>query len=488
MMKKAAVLLMILLALVSCRPDGPAMPEESDITTWAGLFDAWWHEMNRSYVFWSLDYPGFEWDEVRKEMLPEMEKLGEIDDNDKDYDNPETKAALRIFYDIVKQLHDGHHSFTFEIPFHTDDRVVSFSPLVYRVYKDYVNSTKGTFTDSDDKLFFNARFNPDKEERYPEDFRNESEFFQENTSAILANSFGITFGDSSASTGATAIPDECNPNPGDVEGFKMAGYVKVGEGESLFNSDVSGFTFFVGVTDDDILYLAFSNFEFSMFLEDMEEAEEPESEYSDDVYSLFGLYREIIEDPEGNGIKGVVIDLRGNGGGMVADRPLLWSPFFPKDTPFAMIRTKKSDNRQSYTAWEDMVMPGNGDGTMPGIPIAILTNSHSVSCSEMSVMAFMALRDRYGADVALIGGRTAGGNGPLTDIRGQYIAGTFNLPYITEVYTPFAQLVYIDGTSYEGIGIAPDEGYGIPYDHSAFTTRGTDARLDKALGYIRSFN
>ena len=485
MMKKAAVLLMILLALVSCRPDGPAMPEEADITTWAGLFDAWWHEMNRSYVFWSLDYPGFEWDEVRKEMLPEMEKLGEIEP---DYNDDNTRKALRYFYDIVKNLSDGHHKFNFSTN-ETEGNEIFFAPLAYRAYRDYIESTGRSFTGADDEAFFNASFDleAEKNKRYPEDFKKYSEFMQENTSAILANSLGISLDDS----GTSAIPTEDNRNPGNVKGFEMAGYVKVGEGESLFNSDVGGFTFFVGVTDDDILYLAFSNFEFSMFLEDMEEAEgiteDLDCVYSDDVYSLFGLYREIIEDPEGNGIKGVVIDLRGNGGGMVADLPLLWSPFFPKDTPFAMIRTKKSDNRQSYTAWEDMVMPGNGDGTMPGIPIAILTNSHSVSCSEMSVMAFMALRDRYGADVALIGGRTAGGNGPLTTINGQYIAGTFNLPYITEVYTPFAQSVYIDGTSYEGIGIAPDEGYGIPYDHSAFT-RGTDARLDKALGYIRSFN
>ena len=120
-------------------------------------------------------------------------------------------------------------------------------------------------------------------------------------------------------------------------------------------------------------------------------------------------------------------------------------------------RLKTSDNRLRYSQWHDNVIEGrsgNGSDKALKLPIALLVNSHSASCSEMSTMSFMAMREKYGTDLKIIGGTTTGANGPLST-NNTLNAGTF---YIGESMTRCAgmQLRYIDCTSFEGIGIPPD--------------------------------
>ena len=98
-------------------------------------------------------------------------------------------------------------------------------------------------------------------------------------------------------------------------------------------------------------------------------------------------------------------------------------------------------------------------------------------------MAFMAMAEEYGTDLGIIGGSTAGGNGPVgaVDILN---AGTFSVePYITEARCAGMELRYIDGRSFEGIGISPD--IPVDFNYSLFMS-GTDARLRTAFDFIRS--
>ena len=462
-MRKALLIAAAALMLLSgCRP-GVTEPDAGEApATWADLFDAWWSGMNANYVFWSLDSPGDEWDKVYDETMPRMEGYGGIGES---YSSD--RAALRDFSDIVKTLHDGHYVLRI-----TNGQGLSgeFRPVYYRVMQ------KAGMTDDE---IFEAQLTPS-----PETYSRlieESDFHSENTAAIMERVFGIAGASGTAGLSRGFGPAEGGP----AHYFSRAGYVKTPPGLMIGEESVGDFSLFVGMTDDDILYLGFSGFSLSAFVDDATQNGDDADAWSLRVYDLVKEYASIILDYE-NGkadLGGIIIDLRGNGGGDPMDFSLLWNPLLPEDLTVARIRIKTSDNRLSYSLWHDMEIEGrsaNGSDKALKLPIAVLVNPRSVSCSEISTMAFMAMRDTYGADVRIIGGTTAGGNGPLA-ANEILNAGTFQ---VGESRTRCAgiELRYIDGRSFEGIGIAPD--IPVSFNYGSFMN-GTDARLRVAFDSIR---
>ena len=248
--------------------------------------------------------------------------------------------------------------------------------------------------------------------------------------------------------------------------------------------DSSDLVVLYGKSSDGIVYLGFSGFSF---------AEVP-SNLSSILYDFYSML---------SGAKGVIIDLRGNGGGSVSDIPTLWSPFITDDTGsvhFADTRRKSGDNRMDYGPWAAFELFPRSQYTgdfyldIPpvsfdkDIPIAVLHNSGSVSCAEFSVMFFRALRQFYGYNVKTFGSATAGGNGMLlnedthTESEILFNAGITDIkPYVTLLYTPYCQMRYVDGTIYEGIGIPPDKPSDFVYEDFE---AGTDARLQAAIDWI----
>ena len=83
-----------------------------------------------------------------------------------------------------------------------------------------------------------------------------------------------------------------------------------------------------------------------------------------------------------------------------------------------------------------------------------------------------------------IGGTTFGAQGTLA---GDYLdlnAGSFTVgDYISQVYTPFAQVVDINGVSHEGKGCVPD--IEVPFNKDDFEN-GTDSRLQSAFDWVKS--
>ena len=100
----SAILIIFVLLAASCRPQVEISTEEAFIETWADLFTSFWDKMNTQYVFWDLDSPGGEWDDVYFEYLPKFISLkGLIGESEE-----ETDTALRYFYDILSDLSDCH--------------------------------------------------------------------------------------------------------------------------------------------------------------------------------------------------------------------------------------------------------------------------------------------------------------------------------------------------------------------------------------------
>ena len=176
----------------------------------------------------------------------------------------------------------------------------------------------------------------------------------------------------------------------------------------------------------------------------------------------------------------MIIDLRGNGGGLANDLQILWGIFVSGNIDFGEIRTKRSDNRLSYGAWNTLSIEGMRESPYAN-PVIVICNSMSASCSEMSLMIFKALREQQGVDVTITGGISAGANGMITDNDTFFDAGSFSAGGIVTVRTPFSQIRYIDGTFYEGKGIVPDDV--VNFNYTQFTT-GNDLRLEHAFECI----
>lgn len=153
------------------------------------------------------------------------------------------------------------------------------------------------------------------------------------------------------------------------------------------------------------------------------------------------------------GFKGIIIDIRGNGGGAVSFLSSIWGTFFNKETQIGYVRYKSGYSRLEYTPWvsfsieEDYV---NKDlKSTYDKPVAVLVNGISVSCSEVSCVIAKLLPCS-----AIIGHTTYGGTCALTD-RTVYNGGPFSGEHLS-VYTTTYQFVDNNKNSFEVKGITPD--------------------------------
>lgn len=445
-MRKTILITILLFILASCRGYIERPSDTQDITTWAEFFDLWWNKMDQDYVFWSFDSPADEWDQVRKDAVPKMESYGNIV---KDSKNENTRNAARLLFDLTKDLTDGH----FQLRFDSNFNIGSFSPFMYRKMREAGLS---------DEESFELRYTPDTDLR----LWNESDFIAENTKSIMQETFKI------------AIADESNINQPYTtvstneiyDGhFEKAGYVAY---SSVPFQDGDSFYMFLGKSSDGILYLAFSDFAFTTFLKYTHVNEDAKA-----VVNLLQAFQTEIDAPD---TTGVIIDLRGNGGGLANDLQMLWGIFVSGNVDFGEIRTKRSDNRLSYGTWNTLSIEGMRESPYAN-PVVVICNSMSASCSEMSLMIFKALREQQGVDVTITGGISAGANGMITDNDTFFDAGSFSVGGIVTVRTPFSQIRYIDGTFYEGKGIVPDDV--VNFNYTQFTT-GNDLRLEHAFECI----
>jgi carboxyl-terminal processing protease len=96
------------------------------------------------------------------------------------------------------------------------------------------------------------------------------------------------------------------------------------------------------------------------------------------------------------GAKGLILDLRGNGGGFLDQSLAISNLFLPKGTELASVRGRNQEV-QTYTARENPIVPN--------LPIVILTDQFTASASEIVAGA---LQDH---DRALILGTTSFGKG-----------------------------------------------------------------------------
>lgn len=119
-------------------------------------------------------------------------------------------------------------------------------------------------------------------------------------------------------------------------------------------------------------------------------------------------------------IKGLIIDLRGNGGGLVSEATKILSFFLPKGTVISTTKGKVEKSSHSYTTETNPIYPD--------MPLVIMVNNNSASASEIVAGSLQDLKR-----ATLVGQRTYG-KGLVQNIRpvayGGYLKVTTSKYYL----------------------------------------------------------
>jgi len=165
--------------------------------------------------------------------------------------------------------------------------------------------------------------------------------------------------------------------------------------------------------------------------------------------------RHVVERRIAAGAQAIVLDLRGNGGGLLREAVGVASVFIPEGP---IVSTKgRNRERKTYKA--------SGTAINPKIPVAVVVNGSSASASEIVAGA---LQDRRRG--RLVGSRTFG-KGVFQEIEPLPNGGALDIT-VGEYFLP-------SGRNLGGGGVA--RGSGLDPDVRVADGRGADAALDAAL-------
>lgn len=230
-----------------------------------------------------------------------------------------------------------------------------------------------------------------------------------------------------------------------------------------------------GLVDGCIPYIHISDFKLTSLLE------LAQNDYAtQDVKDTFGAYesfkKNVLELDE---IKGVIIDLRENGGGHLNDEFYLLGLLIDKPVQMGWSREKSGLGRFDYSPWMPHTFyPGPEHRAVEG-PVVVVSDLYSVSMSEITTMLVKAMPNG-----CFIGERTFGGHGVISDDFEADYAGTFGERGANHYgYLSSRVVKDYNGDLLEGIGVIPD----IEMRFAEGTFKGgEDSWLTRAVEYIHN--
>lgn len=176
-------------------------------------------------------------------------------------------------------------------------------------------------------------------------------------------------------------------------------------------------------------------------------------------------FKEQITSLKNDGAKGIIIDLRSNGGGIVDEATAIAQLFIEKNKPI-LITKNKSEKEDVTKSKEDPIIKN--------IPVAILVNEGTASASEILAGA---LKEQYGATII---GKTTYGKGVIQTLYN--LSDGSGLKITTEEYfTP-------NHNKINKIGIKPDIEIDLTKDVNGYYETGEDkdAQLLKAIETLKN--
>ncbi len=166
------------------------------------------------------------------------------------------------------------------------------------------------------------------------------------------------------------------------------------------------------------------------------------------------VQKALLEKP-----RGMIIDVRGNGGGFLDTSVDIIAEFMKKDTIISRIKARDPKNNEE--------MKAGADGRLTDIPVVVLIDGGSASASEIVAGAFQDTKR------GILIGETTFGKGSVQELSKIRNGGLIRTT-IAKWYTPNDQ--NIDQT-----GIKPD--IEIKYTEADFTAK-KDPQLDEAFKYL----
>lgn len=180
-------------------------------------------------------------------------------------------------------------------------------------------------------------------------------------------------------------------------------------------------------------------------------------------------------------VAGIIIDVRGNGGGIVDELTPLVGALSPTDRHFGYSRIKEGLGRLDYSAWSPFTLKTHENHLQHEYPIVVLADCNSVSCAEITTQFIKSLPNG-----TFIGERTWGGTCMLMpgqhDVLYSGVFGDINRNGYY-VYTSNFDMVLTDYTSLEGVGVMPDIECFLDQD---MLERGTDNQFERAVEFINT--
>jgi carboxyl-terminal processing protease len=137
--------------------------------------------------------------------------------------------------------------------------------------------------------------------------------------------------------------------------------------------------------------------------------------------------RDAIEELQKKGdLKGLILDLRNNGGGLLNESVKLVNLFVPNNQVIVRMKGRTEDTQKDYKTEKEPLIPN--------LPIAILTNDHSASASEITAGSIQDL------DRGVVVGQRSFGKGLVQHTRDIGYGNQFKLT-IAKYLTPSGRCV-----------------------------------------------
>lgn len=388
----------------------PQNQENTNIITtdFRAFFDAYWREMNRSYVFWDIDETN--WDRIYQDYASKFDTL-EIGNE------AHEKLAGIYLRGMLANLSDSHYN----IDLSSFGGMAQNDTLINGLFLAGTSYSPALWRKAQADEFYPGLLDPTTPDLYADiDFHNYLD---------PQNRYRIS--------------------------VENGGFNKVEE-------------LLVGTIQQQILYIRISSFNLT-------------NRYSYDakVREAINFYFKKLADIPANKIKGVIVDVRQNGGGDLRDLNFLTGRLVAKPTLFGYQHYKNGDNRLDYTPWLPFyVKPNLEQNPNPKdcpVPVIALVDAHSISMAEITALAIRGISEKN----KLIGETTWGAMGALTD-KNLLTGGSFTVGInrISYTYTSSAATVDKKFKSYEGKGIPPD--IKVPHDPISLG-QGIDRQLEVAI-------
>lgn len=481
-------------------------------TSYTEQFDALWNAVNSNYVAWEIETVN--WDDVYSRYYP---KFVELDNTLKAKDDSITDEQFEALYtEILDTLHDGHSSYTIQNLY--TKNYVEVNPQMLRNLRRFGKNANVSVPF--DLSYYESELVPD-DERFTEKCYN--------TSCVGVVSSYLEIGMSNIIKAyiAAQTPEEQTSLYKLGQTLKLfhdtIAVQKFDENDIVvtynrlaakyhdarmpqYNTEIPGncrMQILSAISNDGIAYLRLSDFYLSYYFgaTDKELSKMSSNGLGLDsimireVKNTWKVWYDAIQNLSAIGkLKGVIIDVRGNPGGMVPDHAFVLGALLPSGGHKAgTYKMKNGTGRLDYSA--DMVIEistmSDEHAVIDDKPIVVLADHNSVSCSEMTAVVAKQLPNG-----AVIGSQTYGGMSMLLTGWKNYnttYSGEFGVRGETPIYgyQPMC-LASFDGYGVlEGVGVTPTEGYNMEYEpESEYNAQGTkllrDNQLEAALKYIRN--